>query len=93
MKPDYGRCVAIVASASLREMIKPGALAIISPIVVGGLIILFFQFYPSLLYHQCYQWRHYVLDCHCHLVLHLTIIVTVNRDRKASLIQNITRYI
>ncbi|CAI0410029.1 unnamed protein product [Linum tenue] len=33
-KPDYGRCVAIVASASLREMIKPGALAIISPMVV-----------------------------------------------------------
>ncbi|KAL5758749.1 hypothetical protein ACOSP7_021360 [Xanthoceras sorbifolium] len=26
-RPDYGRCVAIVASASLREMIKPGALA------------------------------------------------------------------
>ncbi|XP_048419882.1 pyrophosphate-energized membrane proton pump 2 isoform X2 [Pyrus x bretschneideri] len=34
-KPDYARCVAIVASASLREMIKPGALAIISPIAVG----------------------------------------------------------
>ncbi|KAL2932814.1 Pyrophosphate-energized membrane proton pump 3 [Bienertia sinuspersici] len=34
-KPDYGRCVAIVASASLREMIKPGALAVISPIVIG----------------------------------------------------------
>ncbi|KAI7724993.1 hypothetical protein M8C21_017149, partial [Ambrosia artemisiifolia] len=34
-KPDYGRCVAIVASASLREMIKPGALAIISPIFVA----------------------------------------------------------
>ncbi|KAL3638374.1 Pyrophosphate-energized membrane proton pump 2 [Castilleja foliolosa] len=34
-KPDYGRCVSIVASASLREMIKPGALAIISPIAVG----------------------------------------------------------
>lgn len=34
-KPDYGRCVAIVASASLREMIKPGALAIASPILVG----------------------------------------------------------
>ncbi|PIN08859.1 Inorganic diphosphatase [Handroanthus impetiginosus] len=34
-KPDYSRCVSIVASASLREMIKPGALAIISPIVVG----------------------------------------------------------
>ncbi|KAK9282066.1 hypothetical protein L1049_004978 [Liquidambar formosana] len=36
-KPDYGRCVAIVASASLREMIKPGALAIVSPLVVGFL--------------------------------------------------------
>lgn len=36
-KPDYGRCVAIVASASLREMIKPGALAIISPMVTGEL--------------------------------------------------------
>ncbi|GAB2270806.1 Pyrophosphate-energized membrane proton pump 2 [Dionaea muscipula] len=34
-KPDYGRCVAIVASASLKEMIKPGALAIISPIMIG----------------------------------------------------------
>ncbi|CAH8252556.1 unnamed protein product [Arabidopsis lyrata] len=34
-KPDYGRCVAIVASSALREMIKPGALAIISPIAVG----------------------------------------------------------
>ncbi|WOL07074.1 pyrophosphate-energized membrane proton pump 3 [Canna indica] len=36
-KPDYSRCVAIVASASLREMIKPGALATISPIVIGFL--------------------------------------------------------
>ncbi|KAH9668090.1 Pyrophosphate-energized membrane proton pump 2 [Citrus sinensis] len=45
-KPDYARCVAIVASASLREMIKPGALAIISPLVIGGLFIL-------LLYNQC----------------------------------------
>lgn len=34
-KPDYGRCVAIVASASLKEMIKPGALAIVSPIAIG----------------------------------------------------------
>ncbi|KAK8956191.1 Pyrophosphate-energized membrane proton pump 2 [Platanthera guangdongensis] len=34
-KPDYGRCVSIVASASLREMIKPGALAIVSPIAIG----------------------------------------------------------
>ncbi|KAE8669832.1 K(+)-insensitive pyrophosphate-energized proton pump [Hibiscus syriacus] len=39
-KPDYGRCVAIVASASLREMIKPGALAIVSPIVVDTPIAL-----------------------------------------------------
>ncbi|KAJ8770861.1 hypothetical protein K2173_021776 [Erythroxylum novogranatense] len=37
-KPDYGRCVSIVATASLREMIKPGALAIISPIVLGFLL-------------------------------------------------------
>ncbi|XP_010459228.1 PREDICTED: pyrophosphate-energized membrane proton pump 3-like [Camelina sativa] len=36
-KPDYGRCVAIVASSALREMIKPGALAIVSPIAVGFL--------------------------------------------------------
>jgi Na+/H+-translocating membrane pyrophosphatase len=35
-KPDYARCVSIVASASLREMIKPGALAVISPIVIGN---------------------------------------------------------
>lgn len=40
-KPDYARCVAIVASASLREMIKPGALAIVSPIAVGKSIIFF----------------------------------------------------
>ncbi|XP_076898483.1 pyrophosphate-energized membrane proton pump 3-like [Bidens hawaiensis] len=43
-KPDYGRCVAIVASASLREMIKPGALAIISPIFVGILFRILFVF-------------------------------------------------
>jgi H(+)-translocating pyrophosphatase len=36
VKPDYARCVSIVASASLREMIKPGALAVISPIVLGA---------------------------------------------------------
>ncbi|CAM6116880.1 unnamed protein product [Calypogeia fissa] len=34
-KPDYARCVSIVASASLREMIKPGILAVVSPIVIG----------------------------------------------------------
>ncbi|XP_020590953.1 pyrophosphate-energized membrane proton pump 2 [Phalaenopsis equestris] len=36
-KPDYGRCVSIVAFASLKEMIKPGALAIVSPVVIGVL--------------------------------------------------------
>ncbi|GKG07213.1 pyrophosphate-energized membrane proton pump 3 isoform X1, partial [Tanacetum coccineum] len=39
-KPDYGRCVAIVTSASLREMIKPGALAVLSPIFIGTFYIL-----------------------------------------------------
>lgn len=34
-KPDYARCVAIVATASLREMIKPGALAVVSPVLIG----------------------------------------------------------
>ncbi|KAL5823727.1 hypothetical protein ACOSQ4_021627 [Xanthoceras sorbifolium] len=33
-RPDYGRCVAIVTSAYLREMIKPGALAVILPILI-----------------------------------------------------------
>ena len=39
-KPNYSHCVAIVAIASLREMIKPGALAILSPKIVGGLTAL-----------------------------------------------------
>eukprot|EP00993_Chasmostoma_nieuportense_P002114 NODE_293_length_2477_cov_77.335745_g272_i0.p1 GENE.NODE_293_length_2477_cov_77.335745_g272_i0~~NODE_293_length_2477_cov_77.335745_g272_i0.p1 ORF type:complete len:787 (-),score=237.10 NODE_293_length_2477_cov_77.335745_g272_i0:110-2470(-) len=34
-KPDYGKCVALVTQASLREMIKPGLLAITLPLVVG----------------------------------------------------------
>ena len=34
-KPNYKLCVEIVAKAGLREMIKPGLLAIFSPIVVG----------------------------------------------------------
>jgi len=33
--PDYEKCVAIVTQASLREMIKPGLLAVISPVAVG----------------------------------------------------------
>ena len=34
-KPDYARCVAIVASSSLKAMIKPGLLVIIGPVMVG----------------------------------------------------------
>ncbi|KAF3632699.1 hypothetical protein FXO37_27336 [Capsicum annuum] len=34
-KPNYSRCVSIIVSASLRVIIKPGALAIISP-TIGG---------------------------------------------------------
>ncbi len=35
VKPDSARCVAISTEASLREMIAPGALAIVVPLVVG----------------------------------------------------------
>ena len=35
--PDYERCVSISTKASLYEMIKPGALVIVTPIVVGYL--------------------------------------------------------
>ena len=34
-KPDYKRCVSIVAQSALREMIKPGVLAVCGPVVVG----------------------------------------------------------
>jgi Na+/H+-translocating membrane pyrophosphatase len=34
-KPNYKQCVEIVAKAGLREMIKPGLLAVLSPICVG----------------------------------------------------------
>ena len=34
-KPDYSRCVSIVAQSALREMIKPGILAVGGPIVIG----------------------------------------------------------
>jgi Na+/H+-translocating membrane pyrophosphatase len=35
-KPDYARCVSIVAESALREMIKPGILAVAAPCVVGA---------------------------------------------------------
>eukprot|EP00271_Cylindrocystis_brebissonii_P010222 TRINITY_DN26351_c0_g1_i1.p1 TRINITY_DN26351_c0_g1~~TRINITY_DN26351_c0_g1_i1.p1 ORF type:complete len:774 (+),score=132.97 TRINITY_DN26351_c0_g1_i1:95-2416(+) len=37
VKPDYKRCVAISTEASLQEMIAPGALVMLSPVVVGWL--------------------------------------------------------
>ncbi|MGN1132167.1 MAG: sodium-translocating pyrophosphatase, partial [Ruminococcus sp.] len=37
-KPDYKNCVAISTTASLHQMILPGILAVISPIIVGVLL-------------------------------------------------------
>jgi K(+)-stimulated pyrophosphate-energized sodium pump len=36
-KPEYEKCVAISTNASIREMIAPGAIALVVPIVVGFL--------------------------------------------------------
>ncbi len=36
-KPEYEKCVAISTQASIREMILPGALALLSPIIIGFL--------------------------------------------------------
>ncbi len=36
-KPEYEKCVAISTKASIREMIAPGALALLAPILVGFL--------------------------------------------------------
>ncbi len=42
-KPEYDKCVAISTEASLREMMLPGAIALITPVVVG------FSFGPEVL--------------------------------------------
>jgi len=42
-KPEYDKCVAISTQASLREMMLPGAIALITPIIVG------FAFGPEVL--------------------------------------------
>ena len=47
-KPNYKLCVEIVAKAGLREMIKPGLLAVLSPIVVG----LFFKHLGQIVGHE-----------------------------------------
>lgn len=36
--PEYEKCVAISTKASIREMIAPGALALLSPVIVGFLM-------------------------------------------------------
>ncbi|RRB07032.1 sodium-translocating pyrophosphatase [Larkinella rosea] len=36
-KPEYEKCVAISTQASIREMILPGAIALVSPVIVGFL--------------------------------------------------------
>uniref|UniRef100_A0A7S3JJH7 H(+)-exporting diphosphatase n=1 Tax=Euplotes harpa TaxID=151035 RepID=A0A7S3JJH7_9SPIT len=35
MKPDYKKCVSIVAKAGHREMFKPGMLSLLAPIITG----------------------------------------------------------
>ncbi len=42
-KPEYDKCVAISTEASLREMMLPGAIALITPVIVG------FAFGPEVL--------------------------------------------
>ncbi|MBS1950279.1 MAG: Pyrophosphate-energized proton pump [Cytophagales bacterium] len=42
-KPEYEKCVAISTKASLREMIAPGAIALLTPVIVG------FTFGPEVL--------------------------------------------
>jgi K(+)-stimulated pyrophosphate-energized sodium pump len=37
-KPEYDKCVAISTQASIKKMMVPGAIAIISPIIVGFLV-------------------------------------------------------
>ena len=37
-KPEYGKCVEISTKAALREMMLPGAITIISPIIIGFLM-------------------------------------------------------
>lgn len=37
-KPEYEKCVAISTDASIRKMVAPGAIAILSPIIIGFLL-------------------------------------------------------
>ncbi|GMH36337.1 hypothetical protein BSKO_04205 [Bryopsis sp. KO-2023] len=40
-KPDYARCVSIVAESALREMVRPGLLAVFAPCIVGVIFRIF----------------------------------------------------
>ncbi len=42
-KPDYGECVDIVTKAALREMVKPGLLVVLMPVVVGFIFKLLYN--------------------------------------------------
>ena len=37
-KPDYNKCIEISTEAALKEMIVPGAIAVLSPIIIGLLL-------------------------------------------------------
>ena len=37
-KPDTGRCVDIATSGALKQMIAPGLVAVLAPIIIGGLL-------------------------------------------------------
>jgi K(+)-stimulated pyrophosphate-energized sodium pump len=37
-KPDYGKCVDIVTKSALKEMVFPGLLAVLAPLIVGFLL-------------------------------------------------------
>jgi len=34
-KPDYDRCVSIVAQSALKEMVRPGLLVVLTPVITG----------------------------------------------------------
>ena len=38
VKPDYNRCIDIATRASLKEMIVPGLVAVLTPILIGVLL-------------------------------------------------------
>lgn len=42
-KPDYGECVDIVTKAALKEMVKPGLLVVLMPVIVGFIFKLLYN--------------------------------------------------